>query len=140
MNRKNKLFELENRLKNIINLTDENQNELIKNEIKIIEKELSNIYQLKAHGAQIRSRSEIIESDESKSKLFFGLEKTNQTRKVMHSLNIDGKKITNNKEILQHEVKFYQNLYSSENTYVENINSYLSETTQIIIKDNKTEL
>ena len=47
----------------------------------------------------------------------------------MHSLNIDGKKSINYKEILQHEVKFYQILYTSENTYVENINSYLSETT-----------
>ena len=40
MNRKNKLFELENRLKNMINLTDETQNELLKNEIKIIEKKI----------------------------------------------------------------------------------------------------
>ena len=127
--RKNKLEELEKRLKTLTNLTDKKQNEPLINEKLLIESEINNIYQLKAKGAQIRARSEIIENDDSKSKIFFGLEKTNQSRKVIHSLKIGDEHITNNIDILKQEVKFYQNLYMSEETNQDNIDSYLRETT-----------
>ena len=50
--RKNKLLDLETRLKILINLTDNNPNELLIYEKVFIEKEINNIYQLKANGAQ----------------------------------------------------------------------------------------
>lgn len=38
-----------------------------------------------------------------------------QIRKVMHSLNINGNRITDIKEVIKHEVNFYTDLYSSDN-------------------------
>ena len=80
--RKNNLTNLENRLKILIDKDNESDNY----EKSEIEKQIQNIYDFKAIGAQIRSRIEIMENNEKYSKLFFGLEKSRQTRKVMHSL------------------------------------------------------
>ena len=126
---KNTLFKLENKLKTLIELSNNEQaNEKINLEIISIEKEIENIYTFKATGAQIRSRIEIIENDEKQSKLFLGLEKSRQSRKLMHTLNVNGKKITDIKEIINHEVQFYKDLYSSDNTDDTSIHSYLNDT------------
>ena len=56
----------------------------------------------------------------------------------MHTLNINGEQITDIHEILKHEVKFYKNLYSSDNIDDTNINSYLNNTVfeNTLSKDN----
>ena len=46
----------------------------------------------------------------------------------MHTLNVNGKKITDIKEIINHEVKFYKDLYSSDNITDTSIHSYLNDT------------
>ena len=46
----------------------------------------------------------------------------------MHTLNINGEKITDMQEILNYEVQFYKDLYSSDNIDDTNINSYLNNT------------
>ena len=108
--RKNLLFSLETELKNIINSNTET-NEQTEIRKKLIENKIENIYSFKATGAQVRSRIEILENDEKHSKLFLGLEKSRQTRKLMHTLNINGEKITDMQEILNYEVQFYKVLY-----------------------------
>ena len=47
----------------------------------------------------------------------------------MHSLKINGDRITDIKEIIKHEVNFYKDLYSSDNIDNDEINSYLNNTT-----------
>ena len=78
-------------------------------------------------GAQIRSRTEIIETNNN-FKLFSGLEKSRQTRKIMHCLNVDGEQINETSQILKHEEMFYKNLYSSDIIKTEDIDSYLNNT------------
>ena len=46
----------------------------------------------------------------------------------MHTLNVNGKKITDIKEIINHEVQFYKDLYSSDNMTDTSIHSYLNDT------------
>ena len=46
----------------------------------------------------------------------------------MHTLNINGEKITDMQEILNYEVQFYKDLYSSNNIDDTNINSMLNNT------------
>ena len=47
----------------------------------------------------------------------------------MHSLNINGDRITDIAEIIKHKANLYRDLYSSDNIDNDEINSYLNNTT-----------
>ena len=111
---------------------------MISTEKQNIEKQIEELYIFKANGAKIRSRSEFLENDEKNCKLFLGLEKSRQARKIIHSLNDNGQIFKTENDILQQETIFYETLYSSEIIDVSLIDDYL-ENTNIEYKLNNTE-
>lgn len=113
---------LESKLKLMLENDDENDN------IENIQQELAELYEIKAKGAQIRSKVEYIEKGEKNTKYFLGLEKSRQTRKLLTKVNINGNMYTNTESILSHVVNFYSNLYTPENISASEINNYLSQT------------
>ena len=129
--RRERLSFLEERLKYINSIIDNNLTKeyfsILITEKLDIEIEIENIYNLKVVGAQIRSRTEILENEKN-SKLFLGIEKSRQTRKVIHSLNINGEIINENSEILKHEALFYEKLYTSDKIDKDLIENYLNNT------------
>ena len=129
--RRERLSFLEERLKYINSIIDNNLTKeyfsILITEKLDIEIEIENIYNLKVVGAQIRSRTEILENEKN-SKLFLGIEKSRQTRKVIHSLSINGEIINENSEILKHEAMFYEKLYTSDKIDKDLIENYLNNT------------
>ena len=91
--------------------------ETLKNQILNIENRLEDIYTCtyRAKGAQIRARVEWTENGEKNSKYFLGLEKSQQMKKNIQNLTTsDGRTPNQTRDILQEEVNFYKNLYSSK--------------------------
>ena len=71
----------------------------------------------KKRGTIIRSRARWYEHGEKNSKYFYNLEKTNQRKKHITSLKIsDHTKLTNPKEILEEEERFFKQIYTSKST------------------------
>ena len=67
-----------------------------------------------AQGAIVRSGAQWMEYGETNSKYFFNLEKVNARNKIMSTvINEAGKRITDPKEVLNEQKKFYENLYTS---------------------------
>ena len=110
------------------NELDGQSDENITQEIKRLENEIELLYDVRARGAQIRSRIDFIEEGEKSTKYFLNLEKSRQARKSVTSLNIDGQTIIENNQILDEEVKFYQTLYTAKNINQSEINDYLDNS------------
>jgi hypothetical protein len=123
--RKSRLEYLENKLKQLQTVQNIESN----SELLAIEKEIEQIYSYKAIGSQIRAKLDFIEFGEKNNKLFLNLEKSRQTRKSINTLLINGKKITDIKQILSEEEHFYKKLYTSEKSNVNEIKTYLSNVT-----------
>ena len=86
----------------------------LKAEYITLKEDLCLIYENKAKGAIIRSKTKWIEQGEKPTKYFFNLEKRNYNRKVIRSLKKpDGESITDELEILKEIELYYINLYSS---------------------------
>lgn len=132
-----RLNQLENDLKYLIGKYDGNTplpNQIASN-IEKLETEIESIYDLKAKGAMVRSRIQMIEDGEKSSKFFLSMEKSRQARKSIQSLKIENKTVFNKDEILE-EVKFYNTLYKSNNVDYDHIDDYLSGSNiPIINKD-----
>ena len=80
-----------------------------------VKSELENIKRVRTKGIMLRSRANWIEFGEKNSKYFFNLEKRNHDIKYIKKVvTVNGKEITSPKEILQEEVSFYSDLYSSK--------------------------
>ena len=62
----------------------------------------------------IRCRAEQIEQNEKNTKYFANLEKNRANSKTINKLIDNGKEITNINDILNVEMKFFQNLYSKQ--------------------------
>jgi len=85
-----------------------------KTEHIMLKENLCLLYENKAKGAIIRSKTKWIEQGEKPNKYFFNLEKRNYNRKVIKSLKRpDGKMICNELELLKEIEMYYRNLYSS---------------------------
>jgi len=97
-------------------------------EITNIEKELENIIKKEADGIRIRSKTQYYEEGEKSTRYFHNLEKRNQENKNIKLLENDkGETIKGVKNILNEEVQFYKNLYSSrlkDSSEAEKQNSY----------------
>ena len=64
----------------------------------------------------MRSRANWVENGEKNTRYFINLEKINQRQKTITKLQTDsGNIITNNKDILLAEKKYFENIYSSRN-------------------------
>lgn len=68
-------------------------------------------------GAQIRSKIKWIEEGERNTKFFLTLEKVRAKQKIMTKLETEHNIITDQKEIIQHQVQFYKKLYSKPKRY-----------------------
>ena len=83
-------------------------------EIAKLECELKSIYENRAHGARIRSRVQWWEEGERSSKYFHNLEKRNAKDKSWHKiLEKDNTLSYGTEKILNRQVEFYKDLYSS---------------------------
>ena len=67
-------------------------------------------------GAILRSRCLDYEEGERNSKYFYNLEKLNGNKKAIHKLNTETGMISEPKDILEEEVRFYTKLYSTSTT------------------------
>ena len=93
------------------------------------EQELDSIYEYRAKGAQIRARAEWIEQGEKSSKFFLGLEKRRQIKKNIKTLaTTDGRTITDQTDILNEQVNYYKDLYTSQANDTAKMANYLNST------------
>ena len=96
------------------------ESNLAVNDIKLFNEkksELNNLIYEKTQGIIMRSKVKWVEEGESGTKYFFNLEKRNAVKKTITKLNIDGQSISDPKQILEEEYKFYSNLYAKNNQY-----------------------
>lgn len=129
-----KIIFLENRIKEIENKPPDYD----KNEICNLKKELSNIYEEKGKGAKIRSRTRWFEEGEMSTKYFHGLEKSNAKDKAWSSiLNKDGNIVKGNENIMQTQVDFYKELYTSEGICKDKADKFLNSLNCKLEQDNK---
>ena len=94
-------------------------------ELETLKEELQNIRKKnKMQGVLVRATAKIIEKDEKKNTNFFcNLEKHNYTSKIIPKLETnDGKIITDQQENLDETKLFYENLYSSKDSQLIDIN------------------
>ena len=112
---KRKSRERHNRLQNLEKRLTFLLSENIVNEAKVtdVENDIKEIYDLKANGAQIRARIQHLEEGEKNTKYFLSLEKSKQNRKTITTLIVNGHRVTTIEDILDAEVKFYEDLYST---------------------------
>ena len=93
-------------------------------DIENLKEELTTIRKNKMQGILVRSRAQLIEDDEKPTFFFFcNLEKHNYASKIIPKLEKnDGKIITDQFEILNETKRFYEELYSSKDNELININ------------------
>jgi len=91
-----------------------------------LKKEFEELYDEKAKGAILRSRTKWIAQGERNTKYFYGLEKRNSTHQSIVQLQTDDNDlIESTKDILDEIHKFFSNLYStSYKTNVDHIEEY----------------
>jgi len=80
------------------------------------------LYTNKAKGAQIRSRIEFLEEGEKNTRYLMSMDKSRQTIKTLTNLKVNESIYTDNSDIVNEEVKFYSELYKSDNLNEELIN------------------
>ena len=100
--------------------------------VEELKQQLYTIREEKMQGYLVRSRANIIENGEKPSQFFCNLESHNFSSKIINVIEQEnGEHITNQKEILNEASKYYENLYSSRenslndinlNIYMQNIN------------------
>ncbi len=87
-----------------------------KSDLERIKSKLARIASVKTRGTIIRSRVRWYEHGERNSKYCYSLEKTNHGKKHVTSLVINNQeKITDPKEILEEEERFFKQIYTSQN-------------------------
>ena len=90
--------------------------ETIATEIQVCKSNIDAIYSYKTKGCMVRSHAKNVEFGEKNSRYFINLEKRNNRQKVITKLMTDDDIVlTNSKDILVEERKFYENLYTSCN-------------------------
>lgn len=108
-------------IKNIQDLEDKLVEENVP-KLEELKQELCNLREEKMQGILVRSRANIIENGEKPSKFFCNLESHNFTSKVINVIEKEnGETITNQKEILCEARNYYENLYSSKENSLTNI-------------------
>ncbi|KAK3093924.1 hypothetical protein FSP39_021885 [Pinctada imbricata] len=113
---------LENKLMEEIALLENSEQEQTIDDLISKQKELEDMRKEKLKGAFIRSRAKWVEEGEKPSKYFCHLESRNFTNKLIPKIEEDnGNIISEQHEILEATKKFYENLYSSREHDIEDI-------------------
>ena len=129
--------EIKKELKELEIKISENPTEDTKCRYISMQNELKLIISEKTKGAQIRARCDYIEFNEQNTAYFLNLEKAKSSTKNMKKLICDdGSVITNHKQILDEQSKFYKQLYSCQNTYTK---AEISEAEQHFINEENVE-
>ena len=106
-----------------------------------LEDRLSELYDQKCKGAQIRSRSKWINEGEKNTSYFLNFEKRHQSSNVIKELKThEGMNVDNDCEIIGEMCKFYAKLYTSKEISDENIDAYLENINVSIIDQKDKEL
>ena len=88
---------------------------------------LERYYQQKCKGASIRARVRWFEEGEKNTKYFLNLEKHQGVKKQLTKVRTEqNKTVTTEEEVLNETVKFYQNLYTSQEIKDDDICNYLN--------------
>ena len=88
-----------------------------KDSLRELSLQLENLRENKIKGSIIRSRATLVDNWEKPSKYFLSLEKRNHVNKNIPSLKDEKEKtVTDSREILKLQQKFYQDLFSSKET------------------------
>ena len=95
-------------------------------EIEDVKTELTAEIEKKTQYAIFRTRMKYYDEGEKASKYFLNLQKRNFNKKVVNKLSINGSLVTNPSEILKEQVKFYEQLYTS---------NLGKETEDIVVKE-----
>ena len=95
-------------------------------EIEDVKTELTAEIEKKTQYAILRTRMKYYDEGEKPSKYFLNLQKRNFNKKVVNKLSINGSLVTNPSEILKEQVKFYEQLYTS---------NLGKETEDIVVKE-----
>ena len=119
--RNNDIYALEAQLAHLYAV--ESTNSSLKTDI---ETKLNMLYEAKAKGAEIRSKLEFIEHGEKNNKYFLNIEKSRQAQKSINKFIYGNKTFTSTDDILNEEVRFYTELYTSQNIHDDDIKQYLS--------------
>ena len=96
----------------------------LKQELDIKKKELNELIDHKMEGHILRAKAQIIEEGEKNSQYFADLEKKRKKteNKVIKRLKVNNDIITEQKDILKEEMKFYQKFYAKHNQTNSTIN------------------
>lgn len=128
--------EIEN-LETMMNNSNNNDTiDLLKQQIDAKKTELNTLIEIKTEGYILRSKAQIIEEGEKNSKFFASLEKKRAESKIISRLNINGRVITDQDEILKEEKKYYQKLYSKQKLKSTTYN-FFDETIEKLNEDEK---
>lgn len=80
--------------------------------------ELRSIYEHKGKAAIFRSKCRWIEKGERSTKYFFNLEKRNYNKKTISELRLQDETTTNNEKLILESIEsYYEDLYTSDNTF-----------------------
>ena len=108
-----------------LDITDESLDKRIND----IEKELEQIYNQKAKGAQIRSKEKWVALGEKNNSYFLGLEKQRQVKKSKSKLLDENNKVIKEQgEILNTIKDYYEKLYTSKKTDEISSKKYIFDT------------
>ena len=91
----------------------------VQNKLEVKTQQREQICQYKTRGSIIRSRTRWYNEGEKNTKYFLSLEKRHHSNKTIKTLQLaDGKLINTDREILKEAKSFYENLYSSCDTFL----------------------
>lgn len=97
------------------------------NEKRTLEKELDEMYNQIAKGAQIRAKAQWIGQSERNTNYFLSLEKKSQINNKIYEKNNENGKFSSNSDILNEMFNFYESLYKSKSIEENNISNYLHD-------------
>ena len=119
-------------------LQENNPNENI--EINSLKESIQQIHQNRSEGDRIRAKAKWIEEGEKSSKFFHGLEKSRGREKSWSSVKTSSGEIkTNIAEILDEQRKFFEKLYTNEETDEGAMNKLLSNIDIRLTEDEKNQ-